>query len=94
MPEMYFRVRWPDGKVEDCYSPSTVIAEHLTAGSDYPLAEFLDRARTALEAANERVRARYGMGCGQALNQLASIERTVAAFSDRAALVHIDSLLP
>jgi uncharacterized repeat protein (TIGR04042 family) len=91
---MYFRVRWPDGKVEDCYSPSTVIAEHFTAGSDYPIADFLDRARTALEAANDRVRARYGMGCGQAINQLAAIERTVAAFSDRDAVVHIESLHP
>lgn len=94
MPEMYFRVRWPDGKLEDCYSPSTVIAEYLSGGSDYPLADFLDRARTALEAANDRVRARYGMGCGQAISQLAAIERTAAAFPDRDALVRVDSLHP
>lgn len=24
MPEVYFRVRWPDGTSERCYSPSTV----------------------------------------------------------------------
>ena len=25
MPEMTFAVRWPDGRVEECYSPSLVV---------------------------------------------------------------------
>ncbi len=82
MPEMSFRVRWPDGEIEDCYSPSTVIREHLEAGADYPLGEFHAKARAALEAANARVRARFGMGCSQALRQLQMIDGRVASFAD------------
>ncbi|MET9080315.1 hypothetical protein ABZX77_00205 [Streptomyces sp. NPDC004237] len=32
MPEMYFDVRWPDGDVQRCYSPSTVIEDYFTVG--------------------------------------------------------------
>ena len=74
MPEMRFKIRWPDGTDEICYSPSLVIREHLTPGASYALEDFLSRARTALEIASERVRARYGHACSLALGQLARIE--------------------
>ena len=35
MPEMTFTVRWPDGRVEDCYSPSLVVHDHLQPGRRY-----------------------------------------------------------
>jgi uncharacterized repeat protein (TIGR04042 family) len=79
---MHFRVRWPDGRVEQCYSPSTIITRHFEPGASYPLDDFLARARTALQAANERVRSRFGMGCAQAVNQLLAIEASAAAFAD------------
>jgi uncharacterized repeat protein (TIGR04042 family) len=82
MPERYFRVRWPDGATERCYSPSIVVEEFLTAGQAYPVAEFVDRSRQALTIADERVRQRYGFGCGNAVLQLATIERTAATFAD------------
>jgi uncharacterized repeat protein (TIGR04042 family) len=82
MPEMHFRVRWPDGRLEECYSPSTIVTEHFEPGVAYSLDDFLARARTALKAANERVRARFGMGCAQAVNQLLAIETSAAAFAD------------
>ena len=78
MPEMHFRIQWPNGENEDCYSPSYVIEEHLTAGEAYPVREFVDRVRTALEVASERVRERYGFVCTSALDQLASVERSAA----------------
>ncbi|MBV1832322.1 MSMEG_0570 family nitrogen starvation response protein, partial [Komagataeibacter sp. AV436] len=55
MPEMTFRVRWPDGQETDCYSPSLVIRDHFTPGQDYPVREFLEKADTALTDASERV---------------------------------------
>lgn len=82
MPEMRFRVRWPNGSTESCYSPSTVITQHLEPGIDYPLSRFVEQARAGLEAANERVRGRFGMGCSQALNQIAAIEQAASAFAD------------
>jgi uncharacterized repeat protein (TIGR04042 family) len=79
MPETLFRIRWPDGGVETCYSPSTVIRSHFEAGRAYSLPEFLSRCRDGLHAASERVRARYGgAGCSRAMAQLAAIEARVA----------------
>lgn len=73
MPEMIFRVRWPDGSATACYSPSLVIKEHLTVGESYPLAEFVRRSRDALAIASERVAARYGFPCSRAMAQSTAI---------------------
>lgn len=78
MPEVRFTIRWPDGSEEDCYSPSTVIHQHLSAGASYPLPEFLTRARAALTEASDRVAARYGFACSAAMGQLAQIETRAA----------------
>ena len=48
MPEMTFDVQWPDGRVQRCYSPSLVMHDYLNAGSDYTVAEFVDRSAQAL----------------------------------------------
>ncbi len=66
MPEMHFRVRWPDDSVSDCYSPSLVVKEHLQAGSRYRLADFVERSATALNIGSERVREKYGFACASA----------------------------
>jgi uncharacterized repeat protein (TIGR04042 family) len=55
MPEMWFVVRWPDGSSETCYSPSLVIKEHFSEGGVYGVEDFLDRSRTALRIASDRV---------------------------------------
>jgi uncharacterized repeat protein (TIGR04042 family) len=80
MPEMRFRIRWPDGQRESCYSPSLVVKEHLVVGDCYELADFLQRCRTALTIASARVEARYGRPCLLALGQLAEIERRSLTF--------------
>ena len=74
MPEMHFQIRWPDGQVDTCYSPSLVVREHLVVGGSYPVPEFLQRVGTALNIASERVRVKYGYACSMALDQLAAIE--------------------
>lgn len=80
MPEMRFRVRWPDGTEESCYSPSLVIKDFFVPGESYPLADFLSRSRQALTIASARVQARYGMPCSLALGQLQRIEATGNGF--------------
>lgn len=85
MPEMRFTIRWPDGTVEGCYSPSLVIKDYLVPGESYKLLEFLEKSREALTIASARVEARYGFPCSRALGQLARIEaagRTFAALPD------------
>jgi uncharacterized repeat protein (TIGR04042 family) len=81
MPEMRFRVSWPDGTSETCYSPSLVIKDHFVVGKSYLLAEFLSRIRAALKIASDRVQAKYGHPCGRALAQLTRIEAASQTFA-------------
>jgi uncharacterized repeat protein (TIGR04042 family) len=82
MPEMHFAIAWPDGVEETCYSPSLVIKDYFEPGQTYGLTDFLERSRTALTIASDRVRAKYGMPCSLALAQLARIERAARRFPD------------
>lgn len=81
MPELHFRVRWPDESESRCYSPSTSIREFFVAGESYGLKDFVARSRQALEHASERVRQKYGYGCGHASYQIAEIEERAQRFS-------------
>ena len=90
MPEMHFRVRWPDQTETRCYSPSLVIRDFFEAQKDYALEEFLGRARQALFIASERVRAKYGHPCSLALGQLARIESEAARFEPSTQIRIID----
>jgi len=84
MPEMHFRVRWPDASETRCYSPSLVIRDFFVPGNTYPVPEFLRRSREALSIASERVRAKYGSPCSLALGQLSEIERLAARYAQQA----------
>jgi len=83
MPVMHFHLRWPDGSETRCYSPSLVVRDYLVPGQHYPLADFLKRTREALGIASERVRAKYGFACSQAMDQLAEIEAIAGRFDGR-----------
>lgn len=74
MPVMHFRVRWPDQSETNCYSPSTVVSEFFTPGTQYALDDFVERARRALGIGSERVREKYGFACSAAMDELARIE--------------------
>ena len=81
MPEVMFKVRWPDGKVEDCYSPSTVIFEFIKEGESYRLNDFVDLSTKALNLASERVLKKYGFRCTSAESQLDKILATAKSFT-------------
>ena len=81
MPELFFRVRWPDRSTTDCYSPSRVVGEYLAAGESYTMKEFVARSTRALAAASERVRVRHGFACGRAARQAAEIEAAATRFT-------------
>jgi uncharacterized repeat protein (TIGR04042 family) len=80
MPEMIFHIAWPDGSTEPCYSPSLVIKEYLAIGETYKVAEFLQRSRTALTIASDRVKEKYGFSCSRAMGQLARLESGAKRF--------------
>jgi uncharacterized repeat protein (TIGR04042 family) len=82
MPEIRFQVEWPDGSQEACYSPSLVVKKYFTPDQSYTLDDFLDRSRTALQIASDRVKEKYGMPCGLALGQLKAIETKVSQYRD------------
>ncbi|AXK65164.1 MULTISPECIES: MSMEG_0570 family nitrogen starvation response protein [Burkholderia] len=81
MPVMHFRVRWPDQSESNCYSPSTVVSEFFTPGTQYALDDFVERARRALGIASDRVREKYGFACSAAMDELARIEARAERFS-------------
>ena len=82
MPEIRFQVQWPDGSQDVCYSPSLIVQDYFEPGVAYDLKEFVERSRTALKVASDRVNAKYGAPCGLALGQLRSIETRAIQYQD------------
>ena len=83
MPEVHFRVQWPDRQTAEYYSPSTAVHAHFKTGESYPVREFLSRSRAAMRQASERVRQRYGYYCSSAMDTLQQIEATAERFSEQ-----------
>lgn len=87
MPEMHFVVRWPDGKEEQCYSPSLIVRDYLEVGSSYSIGEFLRRSRAMLNIASERGRSQQPPSSSPALRG-----RSQRAPSSSPALEQLDEL--
>jgi uncharacterized repeat protein (TIGR04042 family) len=83
---MTFDVQWPDGRVQRCYSPSLVMHDYLSTGTDYTVADFLDRSSHALHAASERVRAKFGFACSSAAWTEEEITSTATEFPSNATI--------
>ena len=60
MPEINFQIQWPDGTKQNCYSPSLIVKKYFTPGETYELTEFVEKSRTALNIASDRVKEAYG----------------------------------
>lgn len=82
MPEMTFKIRWPDGATEQCYSPSLVIKDHLKVDAAYSIDDFMERSRAALTTASDRVKEKYGFACSRAMGQLARLEAGASRFNE------------
>jgi uncharacterized repeat protein (TIGR04042 family) len=87
MPEVRFRVRWPDQSEETCYSPSSVIKEYFKAGDIYTVPEFVTRSREALNIASDRVAQKFGFHCSSAMDQIQQIEKMAAHYPDGSVLI-------
>jgi uncharacterized repeat protein (TIGR04042 family) len=74
MPEIRFQIQWPDGSEETCYSPSLIVKDYFIANKDYDLDDFMERSRSSLKIASDRVQQKYGFPCSLALEQLQKIE--------------------
>lgn len=74
MPEIRFKVEWPDGVQSICYSPSLIVQQYLEAGAEYSLEDFVTRSRTALQIGSDRVQAKFGFPCSLAMGQIQQIE--------------------
>lgn len=83
MPEVAFDIRWPDGTLQRCMSPSRSIEAALTPGARYPVDEFVRRSGDALRLGSERVRQRYGFHCTAAAAEIAEIERQAQRLARR-----------
>ena len=80
MPEINFKIQWPDGIQQNCYSPSLVVKQYFTPGETYELTEFVEKSRTALKIASDRVKKAYGFPCSIALEQLKQIESKASEY--------------
>ena len=81
MPEIRFQIEWPDGSQETCYSPSLIVKDYFAPDNEYALEDFVERSRTSLKIASDRVLAKYGMPCSLALGQIQRIETTATQYS-------------
>lgn len=92
MPAVHFYVRWPDGKEEQCYSPSTVIYQAFKPGDALPLAQFMAKAETSLKEASNRVKSSYGYYCSSASDQFQRLQQKAAEFDQSDPVVTILSM--
>lgn len=81
MPEVTFRLRWPDDSETLNYSPSSIVRQYLTPGATYQIGDFIQRARLAMQAASARVEQKYGHPCSRARATLDSIELQAKPFT-------------
>ncbi|CAN5493862.1 MSMEG_0570 family nitrogen starvation response protein [soil metagenome] len=93
MPEMTFSVRWPDGRLEHCYSPSLVMHDHLATDTTYTVGDFLKRSTRALDIASSRVMEKFGFACTSAAATSDAITRSAAAYESDA-LVEVVRMWP
>jgi len=93
MPEIRFEIKWPDGSTDICYSPSLVVKNYFSAGTDYQIDDFLERSRTSLNIASDRVEQKYGMPCSLALSQLRQIEDKSKGYSNQTGKVRLIKFL-
>lgn len=84
MPSVNFTVKWPNGEVNQYYSPSSIIYDYLRVGQVYSLTDFVTQVENGFEQASERVRLRYGFACSAAMDNLASIKRHINILSIQA----------
>ncbi|WP_271255021.1 MSMEG_0570 family nitrogen starvation response protein [Pseudanabaena sp. Chao 1811] len=82
MPQINFQISWPDGSEQTCYSPSLIVKEYFEPNVEYALDEFVESARTALNIASDRVKAKYGFPCGLAIGQLQDIEARASEYQN------------
>ncbi|HEY9738764.1 MAG TPA: MSMEG_0570 family nitrogen starvation response protein [Trichocoleus sp.] len=82
MPEIRFRIEWPDGAQELCYSPSLVVKDYFMPNEVYDLPDFLQRSTQALQIASDRVMAKYGLPCSLALGQMQKIQATAKRYQN------------
>ena len=80
MPEINFQIQWPDGSEQNCYSPSLIVKQYFTPGETYELTEFVEKSRTALNIASDRVKEAYGFSCSRALGQIKQIESKASEY--------------
>lgn len=94
MPEMTFTVRWPDGQVQQCYSPSLVMHDFLSVGTAYTVQDFTARSTKALAQATERVREKFGFACTSAAATAEEIVSAARAYGPTSTVEVLDMRPP
>jgi uncharacterized repeat protein (TIGR04042 family) len=84
LPELYLTVRWPDASQSRAYSPSSIVADYFAPGETLTVADFTARAAASMQAASDRVQARYGFACSRAAATLDELQTRAARYAEQA----------
>lgn len=82
MSEVRFRIEWPDGAQELCYSPSLVIKDYFNPSETYDLQDFVQRSTAAFQTVSDRVQAKYGLPCSLSMGQLEKIQLSAKRYQN------------
>ncbi|MEP0854236.1 MULTISPECIES: hypothetical protein [Cyanophyceae] len=69
-----FKINGCDGSQEPCHTPSLVVKDYVTPNNESELDDFVERSRSALKIASDRLQEKYGIPCGLAWRHLQDIE--------------------
>ena len=82
MPSMKLTIRWPNGEVENIYSPSSIVSTYFQQGETFSLDQFMHRCMQAFNHASQREAQQYGDSCTSALATLGHVQNMVAALQE------------
>ena len=72
MSELFMKIEWPDKRVDQVRSPSSIIKDFFKNGEIIPLSVFENKVVEALHQASNKFRAKFGF---ESISALSEIER-------------------
>lgn len=82
MSELYMQIEWPDNRVDQVHSPSSIIKEFFKKGESLPLSIFENKVVEALHQASNRFRAKFGFESICALSEIERIKFIASTMSE------------
>lgn len=82
MSELYMQIEWPDKRVDQVHSPSSIIKDFFKNGESLPLPVFENKVVEALHQASNKFRAKFGFESISALSEIERIRFMVSTMGE------------